>query len=184
MRRLSGSTTWPWTSPRIWSTLGTAEANGPAPPTCVSRGFASCLGCATLWAISRAPAASTRCVRERCRRDAGRLAEVAGSAMKRHGHRFEQVVDYGNPLAAAHRARRGKREHVEVICFVFRLGPNLLAPDEELRSSADRMRPYRRLSSGSPNELDLRRTLPVPHAFPNLPDASSAIGAVMHRPKK
>ena len=63
--------------------------------------------------------------------------------MKRHGHLFEDVIDYGNLLAAAHRARRGKRDRVEVARFVFDLEPNLLQLQEELRSGSYRMRPYR-----------------------------------------
>ena len=63
--------------------------------------------------------------------------------MKRHGHLFEQVTEYGNLLAAAHRARKGKRDRVEVARFVFDLEPNLLQLQEELRSGSYRMRPYR-----------------------------------------
>ena len=63
--------------------------------------------------------------------------------MKRHGHLFEDVVDYGNLLAAAHRARRGKRDRVVVARFVFSLEPNLLRLQEELCSGSYRMRPYR-----------------------------------------
>ena len=63
--------------------------------------------------------------------------------MKRHGHLFEQVVEYGNLLAAAHRARRGKRDRIAVARFVFHLEPNLLRLQEELQSGAYRMRPYR-----------------------------------------
>ena len=63
--------------------------------------------------------------------------------MKRHGHLFEDVIDYGNLLAAAHRARRGKRDRVEVARFVFDLEPNLLQLQAELRSGRYRMRPYR-----------------------------------------
>ena len=63
--------------------------------------------------------------------------------MKRHGHLFEQVVEYGNLLAAAHRARRGKRDRIAVARFVFDLEPNLLRLQEELRSGSYRMRPYR-----------------------------------------
>ena len=63
--------------------------------------------------------------------------------MKRHGHLFEQVTEYRNLLAAAHRARRGKRDRVEVARFVFDLEPNLLQLQEELRSGSYRMRPYR-----------------------------------------
>ena len=62
--------------------------------------------------------------------------------MKRHGHLFEKVTDYGNLLAAAHRARRGKRDRVEVARFVFHLEPNLLKLQEELRSGSYEMRPY------------------------------------------
>ena len=63
--------------------------------------------------------------------------------MKRHGHLFEKVVGYGSLLAAAHRARRGKRDRVEVARFVFDLEPNLLQLQEELRPGSYRMRPYR-----------------------------------------
>ena len=63
--------------------------------------------------------------------------------MKRHGHLFEQVVEYGNLLAAAHRARRGKRDRIAVARFVFDLEPNLLRLQQELRSGSYRMRPYR-----------------------------------------
>ena len=63
--------------------------------------------------------------------------------MKRHGHLFEQVIDYHALLAAAHRARRGKRERTEVARFIFHLEPNLLALQEELRTGTYRMRPYR-----------------------------------------
>ena len=63
--------------------------------------------------------------------------------MKRYGHLFEQVVEYGNLLAGAHRARRGKRDRVAVARFVFHLEPNLLRLQEELRSGSYWMRPYR-----------------------------------------
>ena len=63
--------------------------------------------------------------------------------MKRYGHLFEQVTDYGNLLAATHRARRGKGDRAAVAGFVFDLEPNLLALQEELRSGTYRMRPYR-----------------------------------------
>ena len=63
--------------------------------------------------------------------------------MKRYGHLFEEVIDYGNLLAAAHRARRGKRDRVDVARFVFDLEPNLLKLQEELRSGTYEMRPYR-----------------------------------------
>ncbi len=63
--------------------------------------------------------------------------------MKRHGHLFEQVVEYGNLLAAAHRARRGKRDRIAVARFVFHLEPNLLRLQEELQSGGYWMRPYR-----------------------------------------
>ena len=63
--------------------------------------------------------------------------------MKRHGHLFERVVEYGNLLAAAHRARRGKRDCIAVARFVFHLEPNLLRLQEELQSGSYRMRPYR-----------------------------------------
>ena len=63
--------------------------------------------------------------------------------MKRHGHLFEKVIDYHTLLAAAHRARRGKRDRVEVARFVFHLESNLLALQEELRTGTYGMRPYR-----------------------------------------
>ena len=63
--------------------------------------------------------------------------------MKRHGHLFEQVCDYRSLLAAAHRARRGKRSRIDVAHFVFDLERNLLSLQAELRSGAYQMRPYR-----------------------------------------
>ena len=63
--------------------------------------------------------------------------------MKRRGHLFQNVVAYSNLLAAAHQARRGKRDRVEVARFVFDLEPNLLRLQEELCSDSYRMRPYR-----------------------------------------
>ena len=63
--------------------------------------------------------------------------------MKRQGHLFERVVAYPTLLAAAHRARRGKGNRLEVARFLFHLESNLLALQQELRSGAYRMRPYR-----------------------------------------
>ncbi|MCY4597861.1 MAG: reverse transcriptase domain-containing protein [Bryobacterales bacterium] len=63
--------------------------------------------------------------------------------MKRHGHLFEQIVEYHSLLAASHRARRGKQARIEVARFVFDLERNLLALQAELRSGTYRMRPYR-----------------------------------------
>ena len=63
--------------------------------------------------------------------------------MKRHGHLFEQVIAYGNLLAATHRARRGKCTRLAVARIVFDLEPNLLRLQQELRSGSYRMRPYR-----------------------------------------
>ena len=63
--------------------------------------------------------------------------------MKRRGHLFEQMTDYGSLLAAVHRARRGKGNRAEVARFVFDLEPNLLELQEELRSGCYRMQPYR-----------------------------------------
>ena len=63
--------------------------------------------------------------------------------MKRHGYLFEQMIDYHALLAAAHRARRGKRDRLEVARFIFHLEPNLLALQQELRTGAYRMGPYR-----------------------------------------
>ena len=63
--------------------------------------------------------------------------------MKRHGHLFEQVTEYGNLLDAARRASRRKRDRVAVARFIFHLEPNLLKLQEELRSGSYRMRPYR-----------------------------------------
>lgn len=63
--------------------------------------------------------------------------------MKRQGHLFERVVAYRTLLAAAHRARRRKGHRLEVARFLFHLESNLLALQQELRSGAYRMRPYR-----------------------------------------
>ena len=63
--------------------------------------------------------------------------------MKRYGHLFEQVVEYRGLLAATQRARRGKRDRIEVARFVFDLERNLLALQAELRSGTYRMSPYR-----------------------------------------
>ena len=75
--------------------------------------------------------------------------------MKRHGHLFEKVTDYGNLLAAAHRARRGKRDRVEVARFVFHLEPNLLKLQEELRSGSYEMRPYRAFTIREPKHRQI-----------------------------
>ena len=61
--------------------------------------------------------------------------------MRRRGHLFERVADYGNLLAAAHAARRGKRSRIDVARFVFDLEPELLALQDELRSRSYRLRP-------------------------------------------
>ena len=63
--------------------------------------------------------------------------------MKRQGHLFEQVAEYGSLRAAARRARRGKQARQSVARFMFRLRPNLPALQAELRSGKNRMRPYR-----------------------------------------
>ena len=70
--------------------------------------------------------------------------------MKRHGHLFEQVVQYRNLLAAAHRARRGKRDRIEVARFVFHLESNLLALQDELQSGTYGMRRYRTFTVREP----------------------------------
>lgn len=63
--------------------------------------------------------------------------------MKRYGHLFERIVEYRSLLAASNRARRGKRDRIDVAHFVFHLERNLLALQAELRSGTYRMRPYR-----------------------------------------
>ena len=63
--------------------------------------------------------------------------------MKRHGHLFEQVANFGALRAAERRARRGKAERPDVARFVFQLKTNLLALEAELRSGSYRMRPCR-----------------------------------------
>ena len=47
--------------------------------------------------------------------------------MKRHGHLFERIAEYRSLLAASNRARRGKRDRIDVAHFVFHLEHNLLA---------------------------------------------------------
>lgn len=63
--------------------------------------------------------------------------------MKRQGHLFERVAEFRTLLAAAHRARRSKGNRIEVARFVFHLESNLLSLQQELRSGAYRMQPYR-----------------------------------------
>ena len=70
--------------------------------------------------------------------------------MKRRGHLFERVWAFASLLAAAHRARRGKRDRIEVARFVFDLEPRLLALREELRSGVYAMRPYRTFAIHDP----------------------------------
>ena len=70
--------------------------------------------------------------------------------MKRHGHLFDQVCDYGTLLAAARRARRGMRSRLDVARFIFHLEPNLRALEGELRSGTYRMRPYRTFTIHEP----------------------------------
>ena len=53
--------------------------------------------------------------------------------MKRRGHLIERIVEYGSLLAASNRARRGKRDRIDVAHFVFHLEHNLLALQAELR---------------------------------------------------
>ena len=63
--------------------------------------------------------------------------------MKRQGHLFERVIAWPTLLAAAHRARRGKGDRLEVARFLFHLESNLLSLQRELRSGDYRMQPYR-----------------------------------------
>ena len=95
------------------------------------------------WLLPQRPLRARDALGRRGGGDAGRLAPATGRAMKRHGHLFEEVTDYGNLLAAARRARRGKGDRTAVARFIFHLEPNLLALQKELRSGNYRMRPYR-----------------------------------------
>lgn len=62
--------------------------------------------------------------------------------MKRHGNLWPQVIDFGNLLAAAQQAQRGKRYQPNVLRFNARLAEELLQLQAELASKRYRPGPY------------------------------------------
>ncbi len=58
--------------------------------------------------------------------------------VKRHGNLWPQVVDYGNLLAAARQAQRGKRFQDNVLAFNFNLEDELQKLQDELKSKSYR----------------------------------------------
>ncbi len=63
--------------------------------------------------------------------------------MRRRGKLFEEIVSFGNLLAAARRAVRGKRYRPEPLRFHYHLETNLLRLQEELTAGTYRPAPYR-----------------------------------------
>ena len=63
--------------------------------------------------------------------------------MKRHGNLWEQVTSFGNLVAAARRARRGKRGLEAVARFEFELERELIRLQDELRGKSYRPGGYR-----------------------------------------
>jgi len=63
--------------------------------------------------------------------------------MKRHGDLWPQVIAFESLLAAAEKARRGKRFRPDVAAFHYHLEPELWALHEELSSKTYRPGPYR-----------------------------------------
>jgi retron-type reverse transcriptase len=62
--------------------------------------------------------------------------------MKRHGNLWPQVIDFGNLLAAARKAQRGKRFRDNVLAFNFNLEFELLKIQAELSTRAYRPGEY------------------------------------------
>jgi len=63
--------------------------------------------------------------------------------VKRHGNLFGRICSFDNLVAAAYRARRGKRWRPDVAHFHYDLEPNLLALQAELRAKTYVPGPYR-----------------------------------------
>ena len=63
--------------------------------------------------------------------------------MKRHGNLWPRMISFRNLLLASHKAKRGKRFRPSVAEFEFRLEPELLRLQEELRDKTYRPGNYR-----------------------------------------
>ncbi|MEO5333743.1 MAG: reverse transcriptase/maturase family protein [Magnetococcus sp. YQC-5] len=72
--------------------------------------------------------------------------------MKRHGNLFSQVIDFGNLLAAAHRARQGCGWGNETMRFFFYLEPELLYLRNDLANGRYQPGPYRLFEVRDPKQ--------------------------------
>lgn len=63
--------------------------------------------------------------------------------MKRVGHLFDRCASFGNLILAAKKAARGKTQKPHVARFMFRLEPEVIQLQEEIRSGAYLPLPYR-----------------------------------------
>jgi retron-type reverse transcriptase len=63
--------------------------------------------------------------------------------VKRHGNLWSQVIDFGNLLAAARKAQRGKRFQNNVLSFNFNLEDELLRLEDELTNKSYRPGEYK-----------------------------------------
>ncbi len=75
--------------------------------------------------------------------------------MKRYGNLFDRVTSFDTLLLAAQKAMRGKRDRTHVAHFWFYLEPELLRLQEEFRSGAYRMRPYRTFTIYEPKRRQI-----------------------------
>jgi hypothetical protein len=70
--------------------------------------------------------------------------------MKRAGHLFEQVADFGALCAAARRAARGKGETHAAASFLFHLETEVLKLQREILDASYHPRPYRTFTVSDP----------------------------------
>ncbi len=70
--------------------------------------------------------------------------------MKRAGHLFEKVADFGALCAAARRAARGKARSHCAAYFIFHLETEVIALQREIMDGSYRPRPYRTFSISDP----------------------------------
>jgi RNA-directed DNA polymerase len=75
--------------------------------------------------------------------------------MKRYGGLFARVVAFDNLLLAARKAQRGKQHRSSVARFLFRLEPEFLTLQDELRAGTYRMRPYRTFTIYEPKQRQI-----------------------------